>query len=180
MDHAPFRVIGNLPFNIAGAILEHLCSYCDNTQRMVLMFQREVAERIRARVGTREYGALSAFTAMYWEVLAHFRVAAGSFHPKPRVDAEVLVFAPRRERHFEPQEECAVLATIRAAFSAPRKTIRNSLAGGLGISAAVTEAGLASAGIEASVRPASLAVADFVRLARAMDPLPPGGTPRDA
>jgi 16S rRNA (adenine1518-N6/adenine1519-N6)-dimethyltransferase len=180
MDDAPFKVVGNLPFNIAGAMLEHLCSCCDKTQRMVLMFQREVAERIRARVGAREYSALSAFTAMYWDILAHFSVAAGSFHPRPRVDAEVLVFAPRCERKFEPQEERAVLATVRAAFSAPRKTIRNSLAGGLGIKTVAAEAGLACAGIEVSVRPANLAVADFVRLARALGPLVPLGIPRHA
>src|SRR2546428_713589 len=76
------KIIGNLPFNLAGAILERLCGYRETVSRMILMFQREVAERIRARAGARSYAALSVYTALYWQVGEHFRVAAGSFHPK--------------------------------------------------------------------------------------------------
>ncbi len=60
------------------------------------MFQREVAERIRAQPETRAYGALSVFTGLYWEIIDHFRVAAGNFHPRPKVDAEVLILIPAR------------------------------------------------------------------------------------
>ena len=83
----PLKVIGNLPFNAAAAILRRLCDNASAISRMVLMFQREVAARIRARPGDDAYGALSVFTALYWEVAAHFIVAAGSFHPRPKVDA---------------------------------------------------------------------------------------------
>jgi len=170
IDDGPFKIIGNLPFNVAAAILERFCDCSDRVLRMVLMFQREVAERIRARAGSREYGALSAFTAMYWEIGAHFRVAGGSFYPRPKVDAEVLVFTPHGQREFAPAEEDAVRATVRASFSAPRKTIRNSLAGGLGIEPAVAEAALAEAGIAAAIRPGNIEIGDFVRLARALGP----------
>ena len=95
------------------------------------MFQREVADRLRARPGDREHGALSVFTALYWEIIEHFRVPAGNFHPRPKVDAAVLVLVPPASvPAFAPAEEQAVLATVRAAFAAPRKTIRKSLAGG--------------------------------------------------
>jgi 16S rRNA (adenine1518-N6/adenine1519-N6)-dimethyltransferase len=167
---APVRVIGNLPFNVATAILERLCGYSDAMSRMVLMFQREVAERIRARPGAREYGALSVFTALYWDVREHFRVAAGSFHPRPKVDAEVLVLVPRGEPAFRPAEESAVLATVRAAFSAPRKTIRNSLAGGFSLDRHGAEAVLERAGINPSSRPGMIAAGAFVRLARILEP----------
>ncbi|MGH7878182.1 MAG: 16S rRNA (adenine(1518)-N(6)/adenine(1519)-N(6))-dimethyltransferase RsmA [Candidatus Binataceae bacterium] len=162
------KVIGNLPFNAAAAILERLCAYRASISRMVLMFQREVAERIRARAGSREHGALSLFTALYWEVIDHFRVAAGNFHPRPKVDAEVLVFAPSTQSFVTAIEERAILTTIRASFSAPRKTIRNSLATGLRLDPRAAEDALAIAAIEPSARPGALAVADFVKLARAL------------
>ena len=166
---APIRVVANLPFNVAAAILERLCGMQSTISRMVLMFQREVAERIRARPGSRDHGALSAFTALYWEVTDHFRVAAGSFHPRPRVDAEVLTFAPRRPMPFAPDEERAVLATVRASFSAPRKTLRNAVGKALAIESAALEAAFARASIDPTARAATLAVEDFVRLARALD-----------
>ena len=100
--------------------------------RMVLMFQREVAERIRAHPGDSDYGALSVYTALYWNVTDHFRVGAGNFNPQPKVDAEVLVFTPLVRRCSTAADEQTILRTIRAAFTAPRKTLRNSLASGLG------------------------------------------------
>jgi len=164
----PVKIIANLPFSAAAAILQRLCEYSGAITIAVLMFQREVAERIRARPGSREYGALSVFTAMYWRVRDHFRVAAGSFHPRPKVDAEVLVMERRRERIFAAAEETAVLRTIRAGFSAPRKTLRNSLAGGLMIDPGAAQALLEKAGIEPGARPGTLNLADFVRVAHAL------------
>lgn len=162
------KIIGNLPFNVAGAILERLCGCRETVSRMILMFQREVAERIRARTGDSKYAALSVYTALYWQIREHFRVAAGSFHPKPKVDAEVLVFAPHATMPFRPAEEGGVLATIRACFSAPRKTLRNALAGGLRIESGGAQSALARAGIDPSARAARLAVDDFVRLSRVL------------
>jgi 16S rRNA (adenine1518-N6/adenine1519-N6)-dimethyltransferase len=168
LPDAPLRVVANLPFNVASAILERLCAMHERIARMVLMFQREVAERIRSRPGTGNYGALSAYTAMYWEIDDHFRVAAGSFHPKPKVDAEVLTFAPRRPMSFAPAEEVHVLATVRAAFSAPRKTLRNAVGKALAIEPVALEAAFERAAIDPAARAATLAAGDFVRLARAL------------
>jgi 16S rRNA (adenine1518-N6/adenine1519-N6)-dimethyltransferase len=165
---APLRVVANLPFNVAAAILERLCAMQPLIARMVLMFQREVAERIRALPGSSEYGALSAFTSLYWKIDGHFRVAAGSFHPKPKVDAEVLTFAPRNPLPFAPAEERAVLATVRAAFSAPRKTLRNAIGRALALDPAELETAFAVASIDPMARAATLGVEDFVRLARAL------------
>ncbi len=161
------KVIGNLPFNVAGAILRKLCESRHLISRMVLMFQREVGERIRAHPGTEGYSALSVYSALYWEIEAHFRVAAGNFHPRPKVDAEVIVFAPR-PAPFEPEEEGALLKVIRAAFSSRRKTVRNALKGALKVSPAEVERALSDASIDPACRAETLAVADFVRLARAL------------
>jgi 16S rRNA (adenine1518-N6/adenine1519-N6)-dimethyltransferase len=161
----PLKVVANLPFNVASAILERLCADHARIKLMVLMFQREVAERIRARPGDSDYGALSVYTALYWNVTDHFRVAAGNFNPQPKVDAEVLVFTPRRPPLFEAVDEQTILRTIRAAFTQPRKTLRNSLASGLGLVPAIAEAMLERAGIDPGARAATLGLDDFLRLA---------------
>ena len=168
VERPPVKVIGNLPFNAASAILRRLDEMRGAIGRMVLMFQREVAERIRARAGERAYSALSVFTALYWETREHFRVAAGNFSPAPRVDAEVIVFTPHARAPFPPAGEAALLGAIRAAFSAPRKTIRNALSGSLGLDAAQIESALRTASIDSSARAATLSVPDFVRLAAAL------------
>ena len=165
------KVIGNLPFSVAAAILRYLSDYSDSIVRMVLMFQREVSERIRALPGSRNYSSLSVFSSLYWQTISHFRVAAGNFHPRPKVDAEVLTMEPRRERDFTSAEEADVRATIRAAFSAPRKTIRNSLAGGLGVDLDAIERALELAEIDASLRPAMLGRSQLIALARILRPV---------
>jgi 16S rRNA (adenine1518-N6/adenine1519-N6)-dimethyltransferase len=164
------KIIGNLPFNAAGAIFRILCDHHDLVAMIVAMLQREVGERIRAVPGDSEYSALSVYAALYFDVDLHFRVAAGSFHPKPKVDAEVLRFRPRKNLLFNRDEEARVLDTVRASFFAPRKMIRNSLAAGMGIASEAATAALARAQIDSTARAESLSPQDFVRLARALDP----------
>jgi 16S rRNA (adenine1518-N6/adenine1519-N6)-dimethyltransferase len=169
-DNERFKVIGNLPFSVAAAILHRLSDYHESIVRMVLMFQREVGERIRALPGARNYGSLSVFSSLFWQIIGHFRVAAGSFYPRPKVDAEVLIMEPRSTREFNAAEEPDVRATIRAAFSAPRKTIRNSLAGGLRADPDEIEAALELANIDPSIRPAMLDRLQLIKLARILRP----------
>jgi 16S rRNA (adenine1518-N6/adenine1519-N6)-dimethyltransferase len=167
----PLKVIGNLPFNIAAAILRRLSDNSHLISTMVLMFQREVAARIRAHPGDDGYSALSVFTALYWDIDLHFPVAAGSFHPRPKVDAEVLRFTPRTKLPFAMDEERIVLETIRASFSAPRKQVRNALSHSLGIDAAKIADALERAAIDPGTRAETLGVPDFVRLSQALGPL---------
>jgi len=167
---APIKVIGNLPFNLAAAILRRLSDTSRLISRMVLMFQREVAARIRARPGDDGYSALSVFTALYWDIDLHFAVAAGSFHPRPKVDAEVLRFTPLAASSFAVDEEAIVLEVVRASFSAPRKTIRNALSHSLGIDAGRVTHELERAAIDPAARAETLGVPDFIRLSRALGP----------
>ena len=170
---SPAVVIGNLPFSSASAILRRLCDWrrMNSRQmisRMVLMFQREVAERIRARPDQPGYAMLSVVSALYWEIDSHFRVTAGSFHPKPKVDAEVLIMRPRVPAPFADNEEDAVIETVRAAFSSRRKTLRNALSSGLKIVPARAQAALERAAIDPGARAETLDTAGFVRLTRAL------------
>jgi 16S rRNA (adenine1518-N6/adenine1519-N6)-dimethyltransferase len=163
------KIIGNLPFNSASAILRRLCEWRQIVTRMVLMFQREVGERIRARPGEGARGALSVFTELYWECLDHFRVRAGSFHPRPSVDAEVVVLVPRSTPAlFFPSEEEQILDTVRAVFCAPRKMVRNALADGLQIGVDAASRLLEQAGIDPMARAATLETTALIALARAI------------
>jgi 16S rRNA (adenine1518-N6/adenine1519-N6)-dimethyltransferase len=162
------KVIGNLPFNVAAAILRRLSDNSRMISGMTLMFQREVAARIRATPGDDAYSALSVFTALYWKIDSHFIVAAGSFHPRPKVDAEVLTFAPHPTRLFTDADEHDVLEIVRASFSAPRKTIRNALSHSLAIESARAARALEHAAIDPSARAETLGVPDFLRLAHAL------------
>jgi 16S rRNA (adenine1518-N6/adenine1519-N6)-dimethyltransferase len=171
---ASIKVIGNLPFNVAAAILRRLSDNARLISRMVLMFQREVAARIRAIPGDDAYGALSVFNALYWKIDLHFSVAAGSFHPRPKIDAEVLALTPIAPPSFAAggesgnEDEHDVLETVRASFSAPRKTIRNTLSHRLGIDSTRIARALQRAQIDPVTRAEKLGVPDFLRLAHAL------------
>lgn len=169
LAHPPIKVIGNLPFNVAAAILRQLGEVRDLISRMVLMFQREVGERLRAGAGDGAYGALSVLTALDWDIPRHFRVEAGSFHPRPKVDAEVLCFVPTRESVCPPGLRSILIDVIRAGFAIRRKTLRNALSAGLLMRTESVEAALEMAHIAASERAERLDLRDFVRLAAAIE-----------
>jgi len=166
--HPPVKVIGNLPFNVAAAILRKLGEARDLIGRMVLMFQSEVGERLRAAAGEPEYAALSALTALDWEIARHFRVEAGSFHPRPKVDAEVLCLVPRRMSLCSADLRSRVIDVIRAGFAIRRKNLRNALGAGLRMRPDCVEAALRLANIAPTERAERLAPWDFVRLAAAL------------
>jgi len=132
------------------------------------MNHHEVGERIRAHPGDRSRGALTVFTDLYWECVEHFRVRAGSFHPRPAVDAEVLVMTPRVPPLFALGEESLVLETIRAVFSAPRKAVRNAVGDRLGIGPASAAIALERCGIDPMARASTLETGALIILARTL------------
>jgi 16S rRNA (adenine1518-N6/adenine1519-N6)-dimethyltransferase len=166
------KVVGNLPFNAAAAMLRRLGHYRDQIEAMVLMFQREVAQRLRASPATAAYGALTLLAGLDWEITEHFRVHAGSFHPRPKVDAEVLCFRPR-VCSLAPSFEQRLRALIRAGFASRRKNLRHALLDGLNLSDQQARAALNGAAISPDTRAEQLAMADFVRLTTAIVELAP-------
>ncbi len=120
-------VIGNLPYYITSDIFLHLFAAAPILHRAVLMMQREVADRISAAPGSRDYGALSAFTQMHAQVDNLFTLPPAAFSPPPDVYSTVL------RLHFAPRfEELAVDSAgfntfLRQAFAQKRKTLQNNL-----------------------------------------------------
>jgi 16S rRNA (adenine1518-N6/adenine1519-N6)-dimethyltransferase len=159
-------VVGNLPYSVGKPILMALVAARTAIDRMALMLQREVAERVAAAPGSRVYGSLSVLTQIYCDVTLALRVPPGAFHPPPKVESAVIRLdvlpAPRvaiaDERRFH--------VVVRAAFAQRRKTLANALAAGLGQPGDALRAAAESAGIDPSRRAETLTIADFAELAR--------------
>jgi 16S rRNA (adenine1518-N6/adenine1519-N6)-dimethyltransferase len=121
------RVVGNLPYYITSDILLRLFEFHDQFDVIVIMVQREVADRIAASPGTRDYGLLSATAQLYTKVESLFTLPPGAFVPPPKVHSTVLrmTVAPRfAELQIKPEEFIGFLKT---AFAMKRKTLLNNL-----------------------------------------------------
>lgn len=169
----PFRVVANLPYNVAGRITMHLLErWQGQLLGATLMFQKEVAQRIAALAGTSPFGVLSVLVGSFAEAWLLFSVPPRAFRPVPKVQSTVLRLKPRARplwaeagldyEHFR--------KVVHAGFAARRKRVANSLAIGLsgnpgpdGIKAA-----LERAGIDPGLRPDAVPTEAWIRLAVAL------------
>jgi 16S rRNA (adenine1518-N6/adenine1519-N6)-dimethyltransferase len=162
------RVAGNLPYNISSPILARLVAMQRTTGRLrdaTLMLQREVAERIVAGPGTREYGPLAILLGLAARVDRLMTLPPGAFRPAPKVTSAVVRLT------FHSAETLRALPhlldpLVRTAFTRRRKTLANALAGGDALPPGHATALLARAGIDGRRRPEALAPAEWVALAR--------------
>jgi 16S rRNA (adenine1518-N6/adenine1519-N6)-dimethyltransferase len=122
-----FKVIGNVPYNISSPILFHLLHYKEFVRSMILMFQKEVADRIAAQPGTKEYGIPSVIVSMFAEVTHSFTVPAGCFYPRPKVTSCVVKIETRDKPLIELSSEQFLYTLVRSSFAQRRKTILNNL-----------------------------------------------------
>lgn len=167
-DARRYKVVANLPYYITSRALRHLLTAPVRPQRMVLMVQREVADRIAAEPG--QMSLLAVSVQVFGAAERVCRVPASAFYPRPKVDSAVLAvelyptpLAP--EPLLEP-----LFRVARAAFQQKRKQLHNSLVANLNLSPAAVLQGLERAGIAATRRPQSLAVEEWVRLTAALFP----------
>lgn len=159
-------VAGNLPYNISKPLAMKLVQEHARVRRAVLMYQREVAQRLTASTGSRDYGPLTVLVGEVYEVRRVFDLPAGAFRPRPRVVSTVTSWRRRREEETEATTLLCLRACLRAAFAARRKTLRNNLRAALG-DETVAEQLLSSAGLDGSSRPQDVDPAGFRRLAAA-------------
>src|SRR5262249_46347993 len=161
------RVVGNLPYYITSDILLRLFDFHDQFEVIVIMVQREVADRIAAEPGSRDYGLLSATTQLYTRVEKLFTLPPGAFSPPPKVHSSVLhlTVAPRfAELQVNPK---AFIQFLKTAFAMKRKTLLNNLKKTYPeelIRAAIKAAGL-RADVRAEAIPLESSAAIFRRLA---------------
>jgi 16S rRNA (adenine1518-N6/adenine1519-N6)-dimethyltransferase len=149
----PAPVAGNLPYYITSPILEKAIR--SGVPRAVFLIQKEVAERLAAPPGNREYGYLTVQTALYATTRLLFAVKPGAFHPPPKVDSAVVLLEPHhRDWGVDPKK---LVRFVGRSFEHKRKTLRNNLASYYGKETI-------EAWPEAGLRAEQLSVEDFVRL----------------
>jgi 16S rRNA (adenine1518-N6/adenine1519-N6)-dimethyltransferase len=124
----PLRILGNIPYNITSPILFHVLDHRSHVVDLTIMVQKEVARRMAARPGTKDYGILSVFCAMFAETRLLFDVSPNAFFPKPKVTSSVLrlTFLPSPRETLA--DERFFRTMVRGVFGKRRKTLRNSLA----------------------------------------------------
>lgn len=166
LPEVPTALVANLPYNVAVPVVLHLLATFESIGSVLVMVQKEVADRLTASPGSRQYGVPSVKARWYCDVEAAGNVGTSVFWPQPRVDSGLV----RMTRHAPPQSESgreATFAVVDAAFGQRRKTLRAALAGFAG-GARTAEEALVAAGIDPSARGEQLSVAEFARLSDAL------------
>ena len=122
----PFAIIGNFPYNISTQIVFKLLELIDYVPEFSGMFQKEVAERICEREGSKTYGILSVLVQAFYEATYLFTVSEGVFNPPPKVKSGVLRLVRKPDYHLD-CDEALFFTIVKTAFNQRRKTLRNSL-----------------------------------------------------
>jgi 16S rRNA (adenine1518-N6/adenine1519-N6)-dimethyltransferase len=154
-------LVANLPYNVATPLVADLLDDVRVIDRMLVMVQREVGERLVAGPGDEGYGAVSVKVAYWAEASIAGRVSPQVFHPRPRVESVLVSIRRRPAPAVDPDYVAAadLFAVVRAGFATRRKMLRNSLAG------VVDEPGFERAGVSPQSRPEELGVEEWARLA---------------
>ncbi len=173
-DPASLKVIGNIPYNITTPILFSLLERRPRPRMIVLMVQREVADRILAPPGSKTFGALAVGVRTVAAVERVMNVPRHVFRPAPDVDSTVVRIVPHVPARLQRQEEEAVRRLTRAAFGQRRKQFQRILRDAYGIPSERIEALEASTGFDLRDRPETFSPDGFVTLARELGS-PPGG-----
>jgi 16S rRNA (adenine1518-N6/adenine1519-N6)-dimethyltransferase len=160
---APAVLVGNLPYNIATAVLTGALAQAGCFSRMVLMLQREVAERLLAAPGSKTYGALSVLTQFAAQVRPAFRVPPGAFVPRPKVESEVVIVEAYRTPPVGVTDPKLFRHLVKTVFTQRRKQLVNSLRSVCRDPAET----LQRAGIDPTRRPETLSLSEFAALSNA-------------
>ena len=164
------RIVGNLPYNISSPILFTLLDFAARTNGVrdaLLMLQKEVADRLIAKVGTGEYGVLTIQTALHADVTRVLALPPGAFRPAPKVHSAVVRLNFRKPK-VEIADEELFVQMVRTMFTQRRKTLANALKP-FGETVGVDSGkALATAGIDPKRRPETLGLAEMAALARHM------------
>jgi 16S rRNA (adenine1518-N6/adenine1519-N6)-dimethyltransferase len=161
----PYVLVGNVPYYITTPILFHALAP-PRAQRSVYLVQKEVADRLSAAPGTKEYGALTVNVAAVAKAETLFKVPAGAFSPPPKVESAVVRITPLATPLVSADEERPFRLLVQSAFGMRRKQMRRVLRSLYGIDAAAADAILAATGIDPEVRPETLSPAQFALLLR--------------
>lgn len=152
------RIVGNIPYNITSPIIFRCIENLNLVKDSVLLIQLEVAERIVAKPGTKEYGILSVIVQAFADVKICFKVSANVFTPKPKVESALVHFS-FKEKYPHMKNKKDFIKVVKAAFGNRRKTLKNSLANSI-----FAGVDFGNSNIDLSLRAERLTVEDFISL----------------
>ena len=162
-------VMGNLPYNISSQILVQLIRSRGGISRAVLMFQKELAQRITAETGCKDYGRLTVMLRYCSDIKKLVDAKASLFFPKPKVDSQILELKFKKEIDHKAADEPFLFKVIKAGFGNRRKTLKNALATSeLNIDPNTATVVLEKSGIDPIRRAETLTVEEFVRLSNTL------------
>ena len=164
----PFVVCANLPYYITSPILMKLLEEGCGAESITVMVQKEAAQRIAAKPGTRDCGALTAAIHYYSEPEKLFDVGKNSFVPAPKVDSSVIRLKIRKDPPVSVPDEKYFFKVIRASFGQRRKTLANSVSGGLGLTKDEVLCALERCGLSPTARAEELSLEDFAAFSAAL------------
>jgi 16S rRNA (adenine1518-N6/adenine1519-N6)-dimethyltransferase len=169
-DVASTKVVGNIPYNITSPLIFRLLAREVRPALILLMVQKEVADRIVAPAGSKQYGALSVGVQSVATAERLFVVPSGAFRPVPKIESAVVRIVPHRPPNLSAPEESDLRTLTRAAFSWRRKQLQNILrnAEEIGITEAQVRQLASETGIHMTDRPEQLKPEQFIQLARAL------------
>jgi 16S rRNA (adenine1518-N6/adenine1519-N6)-dimethyltransferase len=167
-DPAALKVIGNIPYNITTPILFSLLERRPRPRQIVLMVQREVADRILEPAGSKTYGALAVGVQAVADVSRVMNVSRDAFRPVPDVMSTVVRIAPHQPPRLVPEEETALRDLTRAAFQQRRKQFQRILRDAYHLSPEQVEAVGRAAGMDLVQRPETFPPQKFIDLARVL------------
>lgn len=170
-DDRPVYVVANLPYYITTPIIMHLLENVSEISRYAVMVQLEVADRITANKGGKEYNNLSVAIQYRAKVFKALTVSRNVFMPKPNVDSAVVVFDIYKDAPIKAKNEKLFFALVRNAFANRRKTLVNNLNAAYHIDKEVLGEMLTKLDINPQVRSEALSVDDFVRIAQEIEKL---------
>lgn len=154
------RLFGNLPYNISTPLLLHLLTFVDCLEDAHFMVQKEVAERITANSGNKNYGRLSVMIQYFCETELLFDVPPTAFYPQPKVDSSVIRLIPHSPAIYPPIAFEKFESTVKQAFAFRRKTLKNNFKNIL------SEKDWQTLEIDPSLRPEQLEIPKFVSIAQ--------------
>jgi 16S rRNA (adenine1518-N6/adenine1519-N6)-dimethyltransferase len=162
------KIVGNIPYQISAPLLFRFMDQWKAVSGLVLMVQKEVAERLTSPPGTREYGLLSVLMSIHYNIRIRQKVSRNCFSPVPKVDSAVIQCVPCSENRLNTAEERVFRRVVKAAFSKRRKTIFNALklSPEIAMQKERLRAVLEQASIDPIRRPETLSPREFLHLAR--------------
>ena len=163
------KLVSNLPYHLTSELTERLLRVGD-WSRLVLMMQKEAAERLLAQASARGYGPLALEIAYRGEAECLFEVASSSFYPPPAVTSAVIKITKRAYSN-PPSDEKLLFSLIKAAFALKRKTLSNSLAANFHIEKTLLEQALRMAELDGRRRAENLTLSEFIALSEAVNNL---------